>query len=172
MNVFRVLHTQVKRALLEESRLSEDERRQFQWQFLATVGSTTYLVGKGGANTCFYRVGEQEMQYCHPQPLLDIIKSWGGSKYAVYTIVRNKPGNGLAGPFPDLEMAKDYIPDEDEVDSGTVYIVGHTPDNKSKRLFVLTPSLKGYSWKKFVQGEKPKQAEEKPRKRRRRRRKT
>lgn len=169
MNVFRVLHSQVKKSLLEESRLSEDERRCFQWQFLASVGGVTYLVGKGGANTCFYRVGDTgEIQYCHPQPLLDIIKSWGGSEYAMYAVVKNKPGCGVAGPFPDLEEAKDYIPD-DIKKGDKFYILGYTPESKSKRLFVLSSSLKGHSWKKFVSGDKsdkPKQKRSRRRKRR------
>ena len=39
MNLFKVLHDQVKKSLLQETKLSEDERRLFQWQFLSKIGN-------------------------------------------------------------------------------------------------------------------------------------
>ena len=150
MNLFKVLHDKVKKSLLQETKLSEDERRLFQWQFLSKIGNVNYLVGKGGANTMFYRVGDVgDPSYCYPEEILAIIKSWSKSEYSAYTIDVDVMGTCVAGPFVKLEEAKDFIPDNSK---RPYYIIGHKTDGSSEKVFILKKSLQGLSWVKYDAG--------------------
>lgn len=146
INPFRVLHDQVKRSLLGESKLTESERKLFQWQYLITFGSITYLVGKGGANTCFYQIARGDIGYCYPEELLEKIKEWGKSKYIAYTI--ESDDGGIAGPFTSLEEAKAFKLPKSEVN---LYIIGHDKTaSVSEKLYIYKPVLTGRAkWNKY-----------------------
>lgn len=146
INPFKVLHDQVKRSLLGESKLAESERKLFQWQYLITFGSITYLVGKGGANTCFYQIARGDIGYCYPEELLEKIKEWGRSKYAAFTI--ESDDGGIAGPFTSLEEAKSFNLPSSKVN---LYIIGHDKSaTESQKLYIYKPVITGKAkWNKY-----------------------
>lgn len=141
MNPFKILHDQVKGALTKEASLSPEERKLFQWQFLVTVANLTYLVGKGGANTMFYRINDGEMKYEYPDKMLDIVKSWSGEKYSAFALYKGKKKGKKT--YATLEEAKGKLP-KDFVNN--LYIVGETKEGKKTRLFKLHDTLSGVKW--------------------------
>tara|TARA_B100000700_G_scaffold88627_1_gene99995 strand:- start:112373 stop:112825 length:453 start_codon:yes stop_codon:yes gene_type:complete len=144
MNPFTHLRAQVKANLEREAKLSPAERRQHQWQFFTTVGEVTYIVGKGGANTMFYMVGQNgERHMCSPKDMLDIISSWGQSRFAVYAVCK-KPSKFSHGPFQSEEEALAVK----DAPKGS-YIVGITPENKVIRLHKLKSGLMDDKWVPF-----------------------
>lgn len=144
INPFSHLRAQVKSCLEKEAKLSPNERRMFQWQFFATVNGVTYIVGKGGANTMFYMIGEQgERQLCAPEVMLNIISSWAGAKFAMYAICK-KPDAFTHGPFI---TEKEALSVKDAPEGS--FIVGLTPDNKVIRLYKLKSGLMDDKWVPF-----------------------
>jgi len=141
VNPFKVLHDQVKGALLKEASLTPEERKIFQWQFLATVAGVTYLVGKGGANTMFYRLNDEEMQYKYPDEMLEIVKSWLGEKYSSYSLYKGKKKGKKS--YASLKQIKDKVPSNY---SANLYIVGETKEGTKTRLFKLHDTLEGLKW--------------------------
>jgi hypothetical protein len=142
MNPFTQLKTQVRSALEKETKLSPEERKQHQWQFLTTVNGVTYIVGKGGANTMFYMIGKGERKICMPKEMLDVIGTWGTSKYPMYAICKKK-GRYTHGPNPSLEAMFDEDP---AVGS---FLVGFTNDGRVHRLYKYVSGLMGSEWVEF-----------------------
>ena len=142
-NHFSHLRQQVKSCLEREAKMSPEQRKQHQWQFITTVAGVPYIVGKGGANTMFYQIGTKgERSLCMPKDMLEIISSWAGAKFAMYAIGR-KPNTYSQGPFPELDQAKECDADNGE------YIVGITKDGKVKRLFQMKSGITGSKWVPF-----------------------
>lgn len=143
-NPFSHLRAQVKSSLEREAKLTPNERRMHQWQFFTTVNDVVYIVGKGGANTMFYMVGQDgERKLCPPEEMLQIISSWANAKFAMYAICK-KPSAFSHGPFSSLDMALSV----GDAPKGS-YIVGLTPDAKVKRLYKLRSGLMEDKWVPF-----------------------
>lgn len=143
INPFSHLRAQVKASLEREAKLSPNERRMFQWQFFATVNNVTYIVGKGGANTMFYMVGEGERKLLSPADMLDKISEWASSKFSMYAVCK-KPSAFSHGPFPNIKQAL-AVKDAPKKS----YIVGLTPDRKVVRLYKLKSGLMQDEWVPF-----------------------
>jgi hypothetical protein len=144
MNPFTHLRTQIKSCLEKEARLSPSERKQHQWQFITTVNSVTYMVGKGGANTMFYSIGiEGKRHLCMPKEMLSIISSWVGSKYPMYAIGKKK-GAYTHGPNPSIDTLL-----EEDPNTGS-FIVGLTHEGKAIRLYRYEAGMMGNQWVKFT----------------------
>lgn len=141
MNPFKILHDQVKASLNKEANLTPEERKVFQWQFFATVAGVTYLVGKGGANTMFYRINEGEMQYKYPDEMLEVIKSWSGEKYVSFSLFKGKKKGKKT--YATIDEAKSKLP---KTFSENLFIVGETKEGKKTRLFKLHETLNGLKW--------------------------
>lgn len=143
-NPFVHLRAQVKACLEREAKLSPAERRQHQWQFFTTIKDVVYIVGKGGANTMFYMIGQEgERKLCSPPDMLNIISSWATAKYSMYAVCI-KPGAFTHGPFPDVKQALAV----EDAPKGS-YIVGLTPDSKVRRLYKLKSGLMEDKWIPF-----------------------
>ena len=141
MNPFKILHDQVKGALTKEASLTPEERKLFQWQFLVTVAGVTYLVGKGGANTMFYRINDGSMEYKYPDEMLEIVKSWSGEKYSSYALYKGKKKG--KNTYATLDDVRGKVPKEYK---SNLYIVGETKEGKKTRLFKLHDTLEGLKW--------------------------
>ena len=87
------LAKQFKALMTMETSMSEEDRKNHQFQLLATVGKKTYIVVKGGANTVGYRidVGDErgEMKYMGPLALMEILERWATTKYVKFVMLNN-----------------------------------------------------------------------------------
>ena len=142
VNHFSHLRSQVKACLEKEAKLSPNDRKKHQWQFLTTLNGVTYIVGKGGANTMFYSVGNGERKLCHPKEMLDIISSWGKAKYAMYAIGKKRDAY-THGPSEDIDTLL-----EEQGEPGE-YIVGMTSDGKVVRLYEAKKGISSTIWVPF-----------------------
>lgn len=70
LNPYRYLLSSVRAMLKQEVQLGKDDRGRVSWMFLAEFGGTKMLVGKGGANTCFWQFGAGNRQIGYPNELM------------------------------------------------------------------------------------------------------
>ena len=70
MKQLALLNRRVRAMWKLEAELPPQERELHSWQFTATQGGVTYLVGKGSANTFFTRVDEGEIEYIDDNNLI------------------------------------------------------------------------------------------------------
>jgi hypothetical protein len=141
LNPFLILFNQVKSALDKESSLSPSERKLFQWQFLLTVAGISYLVGKGGSNTMFYKIGDTDLSYDYPENMLNLIKSWSKRKFVSYSWFKgSKRGKTI---YYSEKEAKSKVPKSFYSD---FYIVGETKEGKKIKLFKLHQTLSDLKW--------------------------
>lgn len=144
MNHITHLRKQVKTAILAESKMTPEERRMHQWQFLCTIGDITYLVGKGGANTMFYRIGDGELFHEYPEALLEKMKLWGLEKYVHYSIV-DPDTQKIIKHSADIEVVLAKKPKKYK----KYRIFGSLPNGKYEPLYELRSSMVGYNWVKL-----------------------
>jgi hypothetical protein len=145
MNPFLHLRAQVKSALEREAKLNPSERACHQWQFLTTVNTVIYIVGKGGANTMFYSIGiKGERKLCMPVDMLDIITSWASLKFTAYAVCRRR-NDYIHGPCLSLNRLLLTDPPVD------TFIVGLTPEGKVIRLYTYVKGLRCSSWERFTE---------------------
>lgn len=142
-NNLKHLLTKVKYCLYLESKLSAEERVAHQWQMLTTHGGLQYIVGKGGANTCFYTIGTQERQLCYPDELVKVLTRLASQKYACYAIC-DKSKNILRDGLQTLEQAKGIKPKR-----AGLYLVGIDARGKKHRLYYSSAGLVDNTWVKF-----------------------
>ena len=85
------LAKQFKSLMTMETSMSEEDRKNHQFQLLATVGKKTYIVVKGGANTVGYRLhaGDErgDLKYMGPLALMEILERWATTKYVKCVLV-------------------------------------------------------------------------------------
>lgn len=144
-NPFRVLHSKAKYLFDQEAKLTNEEKADHQWQLLLSVGGVQYIVGKGGVNTAFYIIGDNERVVCYPYELLDKIKSWSESGFASYMVVDTHydPPRRKLAPTDDLEGILDKTPKPGYL------IVGIKRDGKKQRLYLAKKTLSGAAWSKI-----------------------
>jgi hypothetical protein len=140
----KLLLTKAKYLLYLESKLSAHECALHQWQLLATHGSVLYIVGKGGANTCFYKIGDDERQVCYPNDLIEFLTKLAAQKYSSYSIY-TKDKKLVKKGINTLDKALAIGP----VGSG-MWIVGlSSTDNVKRRLYYSVSGLKSCDWVKY-----------------------
>lgn len=140
MNHLKNLYEKVRRSLLLESDLTEQQRTHHQWQFIVTLGSITYVVGKGGANTMFYKIGDNEIKYCLPTEMLDKILDWSRRTYVRYAVVDSSGKQVTSHANLDAMLKK--FPKK----FNTYNIVGITASDKMEPLYKLTRALGSFAW--------------------------
>lgn len=145
MNPLLHLLTKVKYLLHCESKLTDEQKALHQWQLLTSRGSINYIVGKGGVNTCFYVLGENERVVCYPQELVDMLTKLSKEKYSEYVIV-NQAKKRLSKAKLTLAEALEIKPK-----STGAYIVGVTDSGKMSRLYYSSKGLNGITWNRFKQ---------------------
>ncbi len=148
MRELRILQKQVRALWKIEEGLSPNEREHHQWQVLAMQGGVPHIVGKGGANTFFYKVGaDAEMQYALPDKMFAIIDGWLRQSFVTYAIASSRDLTG-APTAHDVEKLKLKVKDK----YVGKYIVGVTSDGKCVRLFKLNSGLRNNQWVPFKKG--------------------
>lgn len=145
MKQLALLNRRVREMWKLEAELPPQERELHSWQFTATQGGVTYLVGKGSANTFFTRVDEGEIEYMLPDDCFAKIAAWMQSKYVAYAITKSKRLERAFLRGNSVEDLKQHTDPELE----GYYIVGFTPLGTAKRLYKLTAGLRKMQWVKF-----------------------
>lgn len=135
----RTLRSQFNRLIAIEEQLPDTRRSTSQWQVLTTVGKHNVIVGKGGMNTIFYQIGNQEMCYVYPHQMKTILNTWVRTGYLFYVIARDKK---VLRTYKTLNEAKS---NKAETYVGS-YLVGVGETNR--RLFRLRKTLLGVDWEK------------------------
>lgn len=145
MRELKLLRKRVKAMWAAEADLSPNERELHQWQFLTMQSNVPYLVGKGGANTFFYRVGESgETKYAMPDEMFTILDKWVNSNFALFAITKSRD-------IKDAPCATDINALLKKTKDKYVgyFIVGITPDQRIVRLHVLKRGLSKNQWVPF-----------------------
>lgn len=146
MKHLKLLRKQVKAAWKLEEDLPPKLRESHQWQFLAFQNKVPYLVGKGGANTFFYKVGEKgKMEYGLPDEVFAVIDKWCGDQYVMYAITRSKNIAKARRTSRNLQelLARTHSKYAD------YYITGLRVDDTMVRLYVMMSGLMGkHKWVK------------------------
>lgn len=143
-NQLRHLLTKAKYLLYLESKLRPEECALHQWQLLATHGNVLYIVGKGGANTCFYKIGDDERQICYPNDLIEFLTKLAAQKYSSYSIY-TKDKKLVKKGLNTLDKALAIIPK-----SSGMWIVGiSSTDNVKRRLYYSVSGLRANDWVKY-----------------------
>jgi len=143
VEALKVLRRQVKALWKLEEDLPPKQRERHQWQLVAVQNEVPYLVGKGGANTFFYKVGNgNEMQYGLPDDVLAVIDKWCGERYVMYGITKSRQWERAKRKTKDLASLQTRTPDK-FIDS---YIVGLNSDGTLDRLFVLKRGFDANRW--------------------------
>ena len=143
VNQLQHLYAKCKALLNLESRLSAQEVELNQWQLFANHNGLQYIVGRGGANTCFYKIGEAERKVCYPQELLDFLKQRASDKFVSYSIYTK-----------DKKLVKRNILSLDDALAtkpkyAGMWLVGVTPTGK-KRLYFSVAGLKANEWQRYT----------------------
>lgn len=81
------LLTKLKHLFNTESKLSADQRAQNEWVLICNVHGLKITVGKGGANTVFYSLGEKaERNICYPVDIVELFQKRSERKYEMYLL--------------------------------------------------------------------------------------
>jgi len=143
VQMFKAMKQKVFRLLEAEAKMNVAERRAQQWQLLFQIdGHGQYIVGKGGVNTMFYKVGDAERELCLPADLLDKIDTWVAlAGQITYCIMRD--GKVIKRNLSESE-AKTYK----KAQVGD-YLCSIS-DGKRRRLMKMSKGLMGKSaWKPY-----------------------
>ena len=141
--LYRAMLSKVRYLLKVESDHDMETRKQQQWQLLFTVDEgIQYIIGKGGVNTMFYQVGENERVLCYPEELMNFLEGLTKAKYTSYAIASHD-GEKLRVGLVSLEAAK-----KKKAPVGS-YIVGLN-DGKAQRLYKRKKTLFKEEWVKLV----------------------
>lgn len=144
MNLFSILKQQVKKALSTEANHEPEVRSLFDWRYSVEIKGQMYIVGKTGANTCFYiEPGTSEPIACYPDALLEKIDQWGASKYVSYAIFFKRFDSPVAENIKTLEKAMSGKPKSFKKG---YFICGVTPKGKREKLYRLQQGLSGMQW--------------------------
>lgn len=144
MNTLQVVKKQILKLLTTEASMSEEERKLFDWQFVVQVDGQSYLIGKTGANTMFYRrPQDSEVQVLYPDAMLELIDEWSKSKYVRYCVCFKNTSNVKIDNIETEEKALRKKPNK--FASGYV-ICGVTPKGQKVALHKLQSGLNGMVW--------------------------
>lgn len=143
VDVLKILRDQVRKALSVETTMTVENRKLFGWQFVAIHAGENFVVGKTGANTMYYRIGNDpsvEPNVCYPDEMLDILDTWVRSTYPMYRIVG---GHEVVKSSTSLDVLLNMKPK-----FSPAAIVGVTSKGKQVKLFEYRSALNGSLWVK------------------------
>lgn len=144
MNLFSILKQQVKKALATEANHEPEVRAMFDWRYSVEIKGQMYIVGKTGANTCFYiEPGTDNPEACYPDALLEKIDQWGSSKYVSFAIYFKRFDSPVAENIKTLERALKGKPKSYKKG---YFLCGITPKGKRVKLYRLHQGLSGMQW--------------------------
>lgn len=145
MQALKLLRRQVRSTWKLEEELPPKVRENHQWQFVAIQNGIPYLVGKGGANTFFYRIGEKgKMEYLMPDDMFAILDKWTADKFVIYGISKGSNLNKTRRTSKSLQDLLNRTHDKYKGCS----IIGLTAEGERKRLYVFKRGLMGNEWVK------------------------
>lgn len=139
--LYKAMLAKTRGLLKVESTHSEKQRKAQQWQLLFSIDGTQYIVGKGGVNTTFYKVGDGERKLCYPEELLTFLEALTRKKYSSYAIY-SKDGKPLE---TGIMTEADALKKKASVGS---YIVALN-DGKKIRLFIMQAGIFKPVWQPF-----------------------
>ena len=141
--LYRAMLAKVRYLLKVESDHDVETRKQQQWQLLFTVeDGVQYIIGKGGVNTMFYQVGEQERVLCYPEELMNFLEELVKAKYTSYA-VHHEPSDRRSSGIISLALA---LKKKAPVGS---YILGFS-DGAEVKLYKRKKTLFKEDWVKLV----------------------
>jgi hypothetical protein len=76
-NPYRHLAKNATTLLNSELKLPVEDCERIMWQMLVEFAGTKLLIGKGGANTCFFTFGDGERQIDYPAKMLTLLHRLG-----------------------------------------------------------------------------------------------
>lgn len=132
------LRSKVRALFTLEDKLPNEEKAKHQWQLLTQVSGLNLLVGKGGVNTAFYVIGDNERKICYPDELLAMLDNMARAKFAVYKVMRTR--EDIAGVYSTLKEAKASKPIKG------FFIIGVTQDSKHRKLYYAASGLVNGTW--------------------------
>ena len=132
------LRSKVRALFTLEDKLTPEEKANQQWQLLTQVSGLNLIVGKGGVNTAFYVLGDNERQICYPQDLLDFLETLSKAKFPVYKVMYSR--SRIEGVYTSEKEAK-----ASPVLDGA-FIVGVTFEGKLKKLYSGSKGLMKKQW--------------------------
>lgn len=145
MNQLKLLRKRVKTLWDMEARLPPQEREFHSWQVACQQGGVTYVVGKGGANTFYARINDNEPKYLMPDDCFALIDKWIGRKYAMYGISKSKRMEKALVTSVSLKKLKSST-DDKYLD---YFIVGYDSQGDAERLYKLQGGLQSNEWTPF-----------------------
>lgn len=146
MQALKLLRRQVRSMWKLEEDMPPKARENHQWQFVAIQSGVPYLVGKGGANTFFYKIGANgEMKYGMPDEVFAVLDKWTAARFVVYGISR---GKDLERPRRTSETLADLTRRlHDKYDK--CFIFGLTSEGERVKLYSFKRGLMGNEWIKL-----------------------
>ena len=139
--LYRSMLSKVKALLKVESGQTLEERKSQQWQLLFDIDNTKFIVGKGGANTMFYTVGDKERVLCYPDELLSFLSKFVEHKHSTYAIYSDKGRPITTGILSEDEALKLTAP--------VGYYIVAMENAKKKRLYVRKSGVFEHVWQPF-----------------------
>lgn len=139
--LYRALLAKVKALLSVESTHDKELRAAQQWQLFAKIDGVQFIVGKGGVNTMFYSVGNNERVLCYPDELITFLESLCRTKYSLYAICSDAGKVVRRGILSETEALKKKPP-------VGYYIVAYE-NGKKVKLFVRQKGLSENIWKSY-----------------------
>ncbi len=142
MQALRLLRKQVRALWKLEETLPPEQRTMHSWQLVAMQSDVPYLVGKGGANTFFYRIGTKgEMTHVMPDEMMAVLDKWTADRYVVYAITRSTLAKAKR-QSKSLQELKERVHSK----YCGYFIVGVGSDGKLTKLFTLKTGLTSNVW--------------------------
>lgn len=144
MNPLQVVKKNISKLLVSESSMTPEERALFDWQFVVQVEGQSYLIGKTGANTMYYRKPDQEEPtVLYPDEMLNLIDEWSKQKYVRYCLCFKSTDNVKRDNLESLARARRIKPKNFK----TGYVIcGVTPKGIKEPLLKLQDGLNGTVW--------------------------
>ena len=141
MNTIKHLVTKAKLLLHQESKLEPEERAQHQWQMLTKRSGVQYIVGKGGANTCFIVIGEGERKLYYPDEFIKQLEKLAKQKFGAYAIYCKRRDKLYPTRWHTIDEVKAREPRR-----SSLVIVGLDDKGNRHELYYASKGLTGISW--------------------------
>lgn len=138
--LLKTMRRKVKTLMDIELDQSKEMRECQQWQLLFQIPSMgQVVVGKGGINTMFYIVAQEERVLCLPDKMLEQIDIWIALASATTYTILNKNKKTVKRNLSKAE-AKVF-------DAKPGYLLAEVKDGKRKVIMKRVKGLMGNAWK-------------------------